>query len=288
MSKKLKKFIIFFLSAVMILGVGAVCVSAKSLRERDQAARARYRAVKAQYLKEVNWWKKTRQQFLQARAKYRKFKNAENKALYEEQARAFLEKTVEVLIKKLEALKNWVANKPSLSESARSAIVAEIEEDINWLKEKKSGIATASPAQIKEKAREIREYWRKHRIFVKKIIGEIWAYRLDWAIEKFESVSSKIEAKIEELKAMGVDTANLEAWLSDFNQKIAIAKEKRDKAREKYQAISNLAEADRLFREAHQFIKEANQYLHSAHRKLVEIIKEMKRVVALSAKESAE
>jgi len=280
--KKLNKFIVCCLLGVMIFGLFAQTVFAKTLRERDQEARARYQAAKAQYLKEVNWWRMTRQQFLSARAKYRQFKNAENKAAYEEAARAFLEKTVNVLIKKLESLKNWVANKPSLPELEREVIIAEIEKDINWLESKKSGIATASPAQIKEKAKEIRDYWREHRIFVKKIIGQIWAARLDWAIERFETVSSKVSTKIDELKAAGKDTSQLEAWLADFNQKIEIAKEKREKAREKYQAISSLADANQLFKQAHQFIKEANQYLKKAHRILVDIVKEMKRLMTLT------
>lgn len=286
--KKLNKFIICCLVGAIILGFSASVSFAKSLRERDQEARAKYQAARQQYLKEVNWWRTTREQFLNARAKYRQFKNTENKAAYEEQARAFLERTINVLVKKLESLKNWVSNRPSLPESEREEIVAEIEQDINWLEEKKSGIATASPAQIKEKAKEIREYWRDHRIFVKKIIGQIWGARLDWVIERFETASSKIAAKIEELKAAGKDTSQLEAWLADFNEKIEIAKEKREKAREKYEAISSLADANQLFKEAHQFIKEANEYLRDAHKILIEIVKEMKRLVALSESEITE
>jgi len=286
--KKLNKFIICCLVGAIILGFSASVSFAKSLRERDQEARAKYQAARQQYLKEVNWWRTTREQFLNARAKYRQFKNTENKAAYEEQARAFLERTINVLVKKLESLKNWVSNRPSLPESEREEIVAEIEQDINWLEGKKSGIATASPAQIKEKAKEIREYWRDHRIFVKKIIGQIWGARLDWVIERFETASSKIAAKIEELKAAGKDTSQLEAWLADFNEKIEIAKEKREKAREKYEAISSLADANQLFKEAHQFIKEANEYLRDAHKILIEIVKEMKRLVALSESEITE
>jgi len=277
-TNNLNKFIICCLVGIMTLGVSASVVFAKSLRERHQEARAKYQAARQQYLKEVNWWKTTRQQFLQARAKYRKFKNAENKADYEEKAREFLEKTVDVLIKKLESLKNWVSNRPSLPESERESIVAEIEEDINWLESKKTEISTASPAQIKEKAKEIREYWKDHRVYVKKIIGQIWTARLSWVIERFETVSSKVSAKIEELKAAGKDTSQLEAWLADFNQKIEIAKEKRNKAKEKYQAISSLADANKFFKQVHQFIKEANQYLREAHQKLVEIVKEMKKL----------
>lgn len=285
--KKLNKSIVCCLVGVMVLGLFASAVSAKTLRERDQEARAKYQAARQQYLKEANWWKTSRQQFLNARTQYRQFKNAKNKADYEEKARAFLEKTVDVLIKKLESLKNWVSNRRALSESERQAIVAEIEQDINWLQNKKAGIATASPDQIKEKAKEIREYWKNHRVKVKRIIGQIWAARLSWAIERFETVSSKIAAKIEELKAAGKDTSQLEAWLADFNQKIGIAKEKRDKAKEKYQAISSLADANQLFKEAHQFIKEANQYLREAHKKLVDIVKEIRRLAGSASAEGS-
>ncbi len=278
--KNLNKFIICCLVGVMILGLFASIVSAKSLRERHQEARAKYQAARQQYLKEVNWWKTTRQQFVNARAKYRKLKNAENKAAYEEQARKFLKKTIDVLIKKLESLKNWISNRPSLPESERQAIIAEIEQDINWLKNKKPEISTASPVQIKEKVKEIREYWRNHRVKVKKIIGQIWAARLSWTIEKFETVSLKVAGKIDELKAAGKDTSQLETWLTDFNQKIETAKEKRDKAKEKYQAISSLTDANKFFKQLHQFIKEANQCLRTARKKLVDIVKEMKRLTA--------
>jgi len=276
--KKLNKFITFSLVGLMALVVFSSVASAQNLRKRDRQIRIRYQAARQQYLKEVNWWKTTRQQFLSARTKYRKFKNAENKKAYEEQARKFLEKTVDVLIRKLESLKNWVANRPTLSEEVRAKIIAEIEQDINWLQEKKSGISTASPAQIREKAKEIRDYWRKHRIFVKRIIGEIWAARLDWAIKRFEDVSSKIAERIEKLKEAGKDTSQLESWLADFNQKIDLAKEKRDKAREKYQAISSLSELNQFFSQTHQFIKEANQYLREAHKVLVKIVREMRRL----------
>lgn len=278
--KNLNKFIICCLVGIMILGLFASFACAKSLRQRSRDVRVRYHAARQQYLKEVNWWKTTRRQFLNARAKYRKFKNAENKAAYEKQARNFLEKTIDVLIRKLESLKTWISNRKALSESERQAIVAEIEQDINWLKNKKPGISTASPAQIKEKAKEIKEYWKNHRVKVKKIIGRIWAARLRWVIDRFEVVSSKVSAKIEELKASGKDTSQLESWLADFNQKIEVAKEKRDRAREKYQAVSSLADANQLFKQAHQFIKEANQYLRDAHKKLVDIVKEMKKLAA--------
>ncbi len=254
-------------------------VFAKDLKGRETEARAKYQVVRQQYLKEVNWWKNAREEFLNARANYRKAKNPENRAIYEEKAKTFLEKTIDVLIKRLESLKNWVANKPMFSESERNSIIEEIDEDINWLKEKKEEIHQALPAQIKEKAKEIRQYWRNHRVLIKKIIAQIWEIRLTKVIERFETVSLKISAKIEELKAAEKDVSQLEAWYSEFSKKVELAKEKRDKAREKYQAISSLTDANQLFREAHQFIKEGNQYLREAHKTLVDIVREIKRLI---------
>lgn len=277
---KAKRIIFLSLAGVMVLSLLAPLASANALAlgQKHRRVMAKYQAAREQYLKEVNWYKSARQQFLSARAKYRKFKNVENKAAYEEQARAFLERTVEVLIKRLESLKTWVSNRGALSDEDKAAIVAEIEEDIRWLTEKKGEISSASGEQIKEKAQEVRQYWRRHRAKVKKVIGQIWGARLNWAIARFEDASEKTAAKIEELKEAGVDTTELEAWLNDMNEKIDLAKEKYEAAKAKYEAISSAEEANQLFNEAHQFIKEARDYLRQAHQKLREIIRKMKTI----------
>ncbi len=276
--KKFNKITIYLLFIIILSVFCALVVSAAPLRVLNQKARAKYQAARQQYVKEVNWWKTARQQFVSARAKYIKYKNSANKEAYQEKARNFLEKTVEVLIKKLESLKVWVSNRKALSDSDKQAIVAQIEEDIAWLNNKKSEISTATPDQIRAKAKEVRDYWRNHRVRVKKIIGQILVARLNWVIAKFDSASTRLHSKINDLKAAGKNVSQLEAWLSDFDQKIQLAKEKRDLAKEKYQDISSFAEANQLFSQVHQFIKEANQYLRDAYKRLVEIIKGIKKV----------
>ncbi|MCD6550030.1 hypothetical protein J7K24_00605 [bacterium] len=282
---KTTKIILFCLVATIAIGLFATSVLAQPLggAKPGNQARTVYQSARQQYLKEVNWWKTTRQQFLDARSKYRKFRKAEDKAAYQERAREFLKKTVEVLIKKLETIKVWISNRKALSESEKQSIIAEIDQDIEWLQSKKSGIDTATPDQIKEKAREIRDYWRKHRITVKRIVCKIWAARVNWVIQRFESVSEKIADRIEKLKANGYDTAQLEAWLAEFNQKIELVKSKRDEAKGKCEGITSLENANQLFVQAHQIIKEINQYLRDAHKKLMDIIREMKKMHVSSA-----
>lgn len=280
-----KALILFTVLAVLI--EGAFLVSAQTLKERDTQARARYQEARSQYLREVNFYKNARQDFLNARTKYQQFKNAENKKALEDTARNFLEKTVSSLIKKLETIKNWVSHRRVLSETEKQAIIIEIDQDINWLNEKLPKIQTASFDQTKEEAKTVREYWKTHRLKVKKIIGQIWAARINFIIAKAESFSAKVDAKIQELKIAGRDTTQLEAWLADVTQKISLAKEKFQAAKEKFQAIKGEAgpdfvnefkEANALFKEGHQFIKEANQYLKQAHAQLVQIVKEIKKM----------
>lgn len=262
-------------------------VSTQTLKERDASAKAKYQQAWGQYQKEVNFYKNTRQDFLNARTKYQQFKNAENKKALEDTARNFLEKTVSSLIKRLETIKNWVANRQALPENERQAIIAEIDQNIAWLNARLPNIQTASPDQIKEEAKTVRQYWKTHRVRVKRIIGEIWAARINFVITKAEDFSSKVSAKIEELKAAGKNTSQLEAWLADFNQKLALAKEKYAVAKTKFQEIkgepgfdpiTELSQADQLFRAGHQFIEEANQYIRQAHAQLVQIVKEMKKM----------
>lgn len=273
--KKLFKIIL-----ITIIGatVALSWVNAKNIREKDKEIKQRYKQAKEQYLREVNFYKSFRQQFINAREKYRKFKNSENRSVYQERARLFLEKIIDVLIKRLEALKRWISNRRGISSTERENIIAEIEQDINWLSSKKSEIPNASPEQIRNIAKQIREYWKNHRVRMKRVICKIWRARLLWTIERFENVSERISDKIEKLKEEGKDTSKLEEYLNEFNQKIELAKEKCEEIKEKCEEISDLKEANQFFSQAHQFAKQVNSFLKQAHKKLIEIVRELKNM----------
>jgi len=273
--------IVSFLAAILML-MGSLASAANA-----QTPQEKYDAAKAAYQNEVNFYKTARQQFLTAQSNYLKLKNATNRKAYEDQARAYLIKTTDVLIKKLESIKVWVSNRGALSETEKQNIIAEIDSDIGTLTDMRAGIDTATAEQLVAKAKEIRNYWKNHRIFVKKIIGQVWGARINYVIAQAENVAVKVDAKIQESKAAGKDTAKLEAWLLDFNQKIAVAKEKNELAKVKFQEIDSLADMDQLFQEGHQFILDANKYIKDAHARLVEIIKEMKAAANSTATPSS-
>ena len=274
----MKKLFKIILLTIIGATVALSWVNAKNIREKDKEIKQRYKQAKEQYLREVNFYKSFRQQFINAREKYRKFKNSENRSVYQERARLFLEKIIDVLIKRLEALKRWISNRRGISSTERENIIAEIEQDINWLSSKKSEIPNASPEQIRNIAKQIREYWKNHRVRMKRVICKIWRARLLWTIERFENVSERISDKIEKLKEEGKDTSKLEEYLNEFNQKIELAKEKCEEIKEKCEEISDLKEANQFFSQAHQFAKQVNSFLKQAHKKLIEIVRELKNM----------
>jgi len=276
--------------AVAMFLAGAIGADAayqnQTLKEKDEAAKAKYQEAWGQYQKEVNFFKAARENFSSARTKLQKVKNADNTKDLGEKAKSFLGKSISALIKKLEALKSWVLNKRALEESDRQAIASEIDKDIAWLNDKALKASTATPEEIKEQARTIRQYWKKHRIWMKKITGQIWAARVNFTIKKAEDFAAKLSAKAQELKAAGKETAQLEAWLLEFSGKISLAKEKYEAAKAKFAEIkaepgpdfeNELRAADELFKAGHNFIKEANRYIKEAHAKLRQIVNEMKK-----------
>lgn len=276
--KKAKRTLFSLLLGIIFFPLLIPTAAAIDFSATNQNIKSKYQSARTQYLKEINWWKTTRQQFQNARTKFQNLKNPEARQNYEKNAEKFLEKTIDVLIKQLESLKTWVENRSNLSEDEKQKIIAEIDKDIAWLEQQKSEITDASIEEIRAKAREIKQYWRKHRVKVKKITAQTMTARLDWVIARFENVSQKISDKIEELKSAGVDTTELETLLEDFNKKVELAKEKYQAAKEDYENISSLEDANQLAAQVRQFTKEANQYLREAHAKLVEIIKEMKKI----------
>ncbi|MFH1048416.1 MAG: hypothetical protein V1732_01995 [Patescibacteria group bacterium] len=195
--KNKNKAIGFLIALVILAGSTASTASALTLQERDAAAKASYQNAKNQYTAELNFYKTTRQQFLDAKDKYQKLKNSTNRAAYETQARAYLAKTVDVLIKKLESIKVWVSNRATLSETDKQSIIAEIDGDISELNQIRTGIDTATSKQIIAKAKELRDYWKNHRVFVKKIVGQVWSARINYVITQAENVAVKVDAKIQ-------------------------------------------------------------------------------------------
>lgn len=272
-----KLFLKILLVAVFSM-TSVPAANAQTLRDIDDKAKTNYEQARQTYLSEVEAYKKARLDFQAAKLKLSRFKTVENKAAYRESIQTFLSKSVSALIQYLEALKNKASNVRGISDAERAEIIAYIDTDINWLKEKQTTLSgTLTDEQLKNEAIAIRDYWTTIKTTFKKGVADIWIARVNFVISKAEILSGKVADKISELKAQGKDTAKLETWLADLNSSIASAKTKVASAAEKRQNITDV-NFDQMMKEIHQFVKDANQYIKKSHSNLVQIVQEMKKI----------
>lgn len=265
----MKKLNIFVIGVLLFSMLGMPLLNAQIAEKYQQA--------KKNYLNAVKVYNEARKDFITAKNKYKQYKRAENRELAFEKAKDFLLKADRAMIRYLKMLRVRVEFARGITEEERQRTLEKIDSYITWLEEKQPEIESAnSPKELKEIARQVSDEWKEIRVEAKRIVGKILCYKIDNIISKAEAISEKLSDRIQELKEEGKDTSELEALLSDFNEKIALAKEKNELAREKFKEVSSIKEMDKLFREGHAFIKEANKYLRDAYKDLKEIHRKLK------------
>lgn len=273
----MKKLVLSLVIASLMSLSGAQIAGAATLSEIDNQAKANYEQARQTYINEMNAYKTARQQFLAAKKKVEAFRSVENKAAYRTSVQNFLSKSVSALIKYLEALKNKALNVRGVSDAERAEIIAYIDVDINWLKEKQTILSgELTDEQLKNEAVAIQNYWPTVRTTFKKGVADNWIARVNYVISRAEELADKTDTKIDELEAQGKDTTQLKAWLEDLNKNIQLAKDKAALAKEKRVNISEV-NFDAMMLSIHQFVKDANQYVRKAHSDLVKIVQDLKK-----------
>ncbi len=243
----------------------------------------RYRKARIQYLNEIRSYKNVRQNYLKARLKYKKLKSPVARKIVKEKAKQLLERIVEVIMKKFESMREWVSANKVLSEKQKGEINSEINGNISWLESEKEKINNASTTNMGNIAKEVRQYWSKRRIEVKKIIAEVWIARFAATLNKAEKLAGKISARIKEIKEKGEDTTEIESLLSRFNNKISEAKEKYELAKKYFSGISGNSDISQFVR-GRRYISEANQSIINGYKELSRAIREIRKKEAKNRK----
>lgn len=285
MSKKFLKFIVIVGLAVLMLA-GALASKAVVSSSGEKETQTRFQKAKQEYSNEFNASQTTKRAYEETQTRLRNLKanstSTQEQIRLKEQVRLraqeFLKKEISAMIKYLEALKNKVTNMQKMDEGDRAGILAKINENIAWLQGKQAEIDGASSDKLKTISQEVKDYWKNIRVASRRVTGQILASRIKFLIGKAEAMAAKLEAKIQELKQAGKDTAKLEELLADFKTKIASAKNSLEQARAKFAAISGKDNVVQLYQEGHKLIKDANQYLRQAKNDLVQIVRRIKQM----------
>ncbi len=264
--------------AVFLLSMAStVTAQSLALGQWDETAKQKYSTAKSEYLRLAGFYEDARQDWLTARDLYRTYITTDTAETALEEGKEYLLNADKALVAHLEMVSAYVDGEPGLNGTEKETIISELEFYIGWLTEKQPEIENATTRQeLTNIAKAVRHKWQEIGPATKRVVGQIMNAKVLWLITNAESAADKTEEVMERLNEQGKDTTDLETWLNDFNTKIDLAKERHQAGKEKYAAIRNVRDANRLFRGGNAGMKETNQYLQSAYEDLRKIELELR------------
>lgn len=204
--------------------------------------------------------RQARQQFVEARKQAAEervaAKRGEIRQRMDQHRKIVLLRLIDVAIAHFERTGDRVDRMPNIDQSLKDQLNSEIDSAIATLTALKGQVeAATTPEELKSLAVQVRDQFKSFKDIVKRIVEAAFASRVNAAIAKTEERAATVDARIQELKAEGKDTAELESLLTTANGHIAAAKDKVT-AGELRQAVSELKAAYQNFREIAQKSKE--------------------------------
>ena len=181
----------------------------------------------------------------------------------------YLLKQVDNRLKQLEPFKTRVENMTALSDSDRNGLVSELKAIIDAFEAFKPEISRSATKQdIRNVADKIKAEWLKSRLSVERAEGQILAAKENQLILDAGAASVGIQKRIDVLKASGKGAKAYEELLSDYDKKIASAKQDMESAKEKFEAAAGAAtddEKNKLIREKELLSKSAHDNIKEAY-----------------------
>lgn len=200
-------------------------------------------------------WKKyqiERQKYVQAHQKYRDLRNQ----ITFNHAKKFLVNGCSFAERWLERFRLYIENS-RIEDEKKLELLSEVDEYIDTIKEKKAEInESESPEELREAAKELREAWVEIRHNLGVMVGQVAALKLELIIEKAERVEVRLEEKVQQLEAYGINTSELEAILEEYSEHLENAEESVEIALELYEE-GRYIEANNELKKATIEIKEA-------------------------------
>ena len=237
-----------------------------------------YNNAKNTYQTANNDYQTARTSYLNAKSVYLKAKTDENLDLALAAARDYLTKALDTSSKYLSTLKAQVESLTDIDEQTKTNILNELNTDISWLEAKKTEVAAAQDKDtLISVAETIKSYWDDTKVKIKKNVGQVLAAKTSKVIASLEAAGTAVQEKINQLKENGQDVSDLETLLSKYNEHVVNAKADWELAKNKFNEITTLQDADALFKEGKDYLEAAHRDARYAYNQLQDIRTELEK-----------
>ena len=190
--------------------------------ERREALRERTMEMKESYNEEKD-------KFLEARKRYKEAKEElsdEQKDAFEARTHAYLTKTVNTLIERLERIKNWAQEHNKLSDEQKSEIASDIDAQIDAIKTGVSDLEGATLEEMQAFATALRDRVVQYQSTVRNILAKAKTYQLESVWNRANSLAERLEAKVNEFEELGIDVEAARDSLAEAKEKLSTGKDK--------------------------------------------------------------
>lgn len=185
-------------------------------------------------------------------------------------AKNYLLDKVEKAIGYIGDMKSRVDSVKELTDEEKGGIKSRFDAYIHLFEEGKTRISAAETRQdLIFIVGDMRQTWGELTNYRDSIRGIVFTSKFEGVLVRARKLSDRIDTKISELKAGGVDTTKLEEYKIEFNGEIELAEDKVSDARGKFESGET--------REGYDLLGEAKKSLEEAYKILKDMVVEFRK-----------
>ena len=263
----------------------------KEAKEQIKEARETGEQLKEQYKTQKKELKEIKEKVTKCKENTEDCKK--NKENWGKGVKQHLLNTNQLISDSLSRLKERVQDSNILSEEDKTESLAKIDEleaKLTAEMEKVNAMAdTATKEELKAAVKELKDLWQEVRSEQRKILTNLVRGNLENLVEKHDEYSNSMEARIQELRAQGVDVSELKVLQQKFAEQMDNLKADTEAARNAWieaKAKETFAEASNYVHQAQQKVKEGLTATKETLREFMKKYRELK--AALKASEETE
>lgn len=122
-------------------------------------------------------------------------------------AKAFLQKSVDTLLSKMDHIKRWVTNNPRITDDVEASVTAKIDTEEASIKAEVAALDNEGTtlADIQAMSARIREKLVSYHETIQDVVATMKTNRLDHSREELISIATNLDAKLDVYEEKGVD-----------------------------------------------------------------------------------
>lgn len=253
------------MAAIVVLALMALAIAPAVSAQQYEGELGEYYEARNEYHAAYSEWQGARTQFNQALTQWRGNRNNQNMTQLMNAAKTACANAANVMLKNMEMVKARIDATPSIPENLRNQIHGEIDNYMSEIQAKQLRVQNAGDdQQVRTEAGELNRYWQQIRIRLKQMTGLTMVESTNMMLQRVEAIAARVQARIQELKDNGVDTAEMESHLGELHLNMEQAREKLGEARNQAGQISENANYSEAFRMVQNQARETLSYMKQA------------------------